>query len=207
MAMKIYSGVSDQYSHRVRMVLAEKTIPADIVYLANAEEASKVLADISTYNAPPLLEDRLLKLNHSRVIMEYLEERFPHPPLLPLTPPSRAENRQLMHDIDHGWCQLAEVIVRGGKSKKDQKATAQAREVLRDELSGLVPLLDERSFLCGEEFMLVDCCMAVLLWRLPVCGIDFPSTRAYRPIFQYMRRLFEREGFLRSMTDQEREMR
>ena len=205
--MKIYSGLSDQCSHRVRMVLAEKTIAAEIIYLDDAEEASRILADVSAYDSPPLLEDRSLTLHDSRVIMEYLDERFPHPPLLPLTPPSRAENRQLMHDIDQDWCKLAERIMRGGKSKKDQKAAALAREVLRDEISALAPLLGDRSFLCGEEFMLVDCCMAVLLWRLPACGVEFPSTRVYRPIFRYMLRLFEREGFLRSMTDQEREMR
>ncbi len=205
--MKIYSDVADQYSHRVRIVLAEKTIPAEVIYSQGAEGASKTLQDIGRYDSLPLLEDRTLQLNHSRVIMEYLEERFPHPPLLPLTPPSRAENRQLMHDIDRDWCGPANTVMRGGKRSKEQRAVAAARDTLRDGLSGLAPMLSERAYLCGDEFMLVDCCMAALLWRLPICGIELPTSRACRPLREYMRRLFDREGFLRSMTDQEREMR
>ncbi|MBR9885290.1 MAG: stringent starvation protein A, partial [Oceanospirillales bacterium] len=149
------------------------------------------------------LLDRQIVLYEPNVMMEYLDERFPHPPLLPVYPVARAESRLFMHRIQRDWCAQADVIL-GGKASAEQIESA--RKDLRDSLVAVSPIFTEKPFFMSEEFSLVDCCIAPLLWRLPVMGIELPEAQC-KPLIGYMKRLFERESFQESLSEAEREMR
>ncbi|MCC5883564.1 MAG: stringent starvation protein A [Halomonas sp.] len=199
-SMIFYSGSDDHLSHRVRIVLAEKGVAVDIVEV-NGDQRPEELADMNPYNSVPTLVDRDLVLYESKVMMEYLDERFPHPPLLPVYPVARAQSRLWMHRIEREWCPLVDQIVSG--SKKDVE---KARKELRESLVGISPIFEDMPFFMSEEFSLVDCCIAPILWRLPVLGIELPDKQV-KPLVTYMERLFERDSFVSSLSENEREMR
>ena len=190
-SMTFFSDPASHYCHRIRIVLAEKGVTVDIEEvdpIAIPEE----LAELNPYGSLPTLVDRDLSLYESKVMMEYLDERFPHPPLLPVYPVARALSRQYMHRIEKDWCEKVDVIL----ANKDGKVVDQARKELRDSLLGIAPIFTDKPFFMYEEFTLVDCCLAPLLWRLESLGIDMPNTRQAKPLHDYMRRLFERPAFL-----------
>ncbi|WP_111414262.1 stringent starvation protein SspA [Billgrantia lactosivorans] len=199
-SMIFYSGSDDHFSHRVRIVLAEKGVAVDIVEV-NGDQRPEELADLNPYNSVPTLVDRDLALYESKVMMEYLDERFPHPPLLPVYPVARAQSRLWMHRIEREWCPLVEQIESGGK-----KEVEKARKELRESLIGISPIFEDVPFFMSEEFSLVDCCIAPILWRLPVLGIELPEKQV-KPLVAYMERLFERDSFVSSLSENEREMR
>ncbi|QOR39382.1 stringent starvation protein A [Billgrantia diversa] len=199
-SMIFYSGGDDHLSHRVRIVLAEKGVAVDIVEV-NGDQRPEELADLNPYNSVPTLVDRDLALYESKVMMEYLDERFPHPPLLPVYPVARAQSRLWMHRIEREWCPLVEQIESGGK-----KEVEKARKELRESLVGISPIFEDVPFFMSEEFSLVDCCIAPILWRLPVLGIELPEKQV-KPLVAYMERLFERESFVSALSENEREMR
>ncbi|MCE8014634.1 stringent starvation protein A [Halomonas sp. MCCC 1A17488] len=199
-SMIFYSGGDDHFSHRVRIVLAEKGVAVDIVEV-NGDQRPEELADLNPYNSVPTLVDRDLALYESKVMMEYLDERFPHPPLLPVYPVARAQSRLWMHRIEREWCPLVEQIESGSK-----KEVEKARKELRESLIGISPIFEDVPFFMSEEFSLVDCCIAPILWRLPVLGIELPEKQV-KPLVAYMERLFERESFVSSLSENEREMR
>ncbi|WP_163649864.1 stringent starvation protein SspA [Modicisalibacter sp. 'Wilcox'] len=199
-SMTFYSGSDDHYSHRVRIVLAEKGVAVDIIEVGEDSRPAE-LADLNPYNSVPTLLDRDLVLYESKVMMEYLDERFPHPPLLPVYPVARAQSRLWMHRVEREWCPLVETIVSG--SKKDAE---RARKELRESIVGISPIFEDMPYFMSEEFSLVDCCMAPLLWRLPALGIELPE-KQIKPLMGYMERLFSREAFKASLTETEREMR
>ncbi|MBA2778777.1 stringent starvation protein SspA [Billgrantia kenyensis] len=199
-SMIFYSGSDDHFSHRVRIVLAEKGVAVDIVEVSG-DQRPEELADLNPYNSVPTLVDRDLVLYESKVMMEYLDERFPHPPLLPVYPVARAQSRLWMHRIEREWCPLVEQIESG--SKKDVE---KARKELRESLVGISPIFEDVPFFMSEEFSLVDCCIAPILWRLPVLGIELPEKQV-KPLVAYMERLFERDSFVSSLSENEREMR
>ncbi|WP_104201792.1 stringent starvation protein SspA [Billgrantia saliphila] len=199
-SMIFYSGSDDHFSHRVRIVLAEKGVAVDIVEVSG-DQRPEELADLNPYNSVPTLVDRELVLYESKVMMEYLDERFPHPPLLPVYPVARAQSRLWMHRIEREWCPLVEQIEQGGK-----KDVEKARKELRESLVGISPIFEDMPYFMSEEFSLVDCCIAPILWRLPVLGIELPEKQV-KPLITYMERLFEREAFLSSLSEGEREMR
>lgn len=199
-SMTFYSGSDDHYSHRVRIVLAEKGVAVDIVDVTEENRPAE-LADLNPYNSVPTLLDRDLVLYESKVMMEYLDERFPHPPLLPVYPVARAQSRLWMHRIEREWCPLAEVVLAG--SKKDAE---KARKELRESLVGISPIFEDMPFFMSEEFSLVDCCIAPILWRLPALGIELPEKQV-KPLVSYMERLFARDAFKASLSEHEREMR
>ncbi|MGR4067719.1 stringent starvation protein A [Halomonas sp. LR3S48] len=199
-SMIFYSGSDDHFSHRVRIVLAEKGVAVDIVEV-NGDQRPEELADLNPYNSVPTLVDRDLALYESKVMMEYLDERFPHPPLLPVYPVARAQSRLWMHRIEREWCPLVEQIESGGK-----KEVEKARKELRESLVGISPIFEDVPFFMSEEFSLVDCCIAPILWRLPVLGIELPEKQV-KPLVTYMERLFERESFVSALSENEREMR
>ena len=134
--------------------------------------------------------------------MEYLDERFPHPPLLPVYPVARAESRLFIHRIESDWCTLIEAILKG----EDEDAVEQARKELREGLIAIAPIFSEKPYFMSEEFTLVDCCMAPILWRLPMLGVELPEAQV-KPLIDYMDRLFEREAFQASLSEVEKEMR
>jgi len=201
-SMTYFSDARDHYSHRVRIVLAEKGVTADQVDVDPGNIPAE-LSEINPYNSLPTLLDRDLTLYETRVMMEYLDERFPHPPLLPVYPVARAESRQFMYRIENDWCPLVKIILQA----KSKDAVAKATKELQDSFVTIAPIFAEKPFFMSEEFTLVDCCLIPILWRLESLGVDIPRTRQTMPLFDYMERMFKRESFLESMTEQEREMR
>ena len=199
-SMIFYSGSDDHFSHRVRIVLAEKGVAVDIVDGAE-EQPPEELADLNPYNSVPTLLDRDLVLYESKVMMEYLDERFPHPPLLPVYPVARAQSRLWMHRIEREWCPMLEQIRTGGKKEADK-----ARKELRESLIGISPIFEDMPYFMSEEFTLVDCCLAPILWRLPELNIELPEKQV-KPLLGYMSRVFEREAFKASLNEREKEMR
>lgn len=195
--MSLYSDCDDIYSHQVRIVLAEKGVNVDIMPIKQKDKSQELLA-VNPYGTVPTLIDRELVLYEARIIMEYLDERFPHPPLLPVYPVARAETRQMMHRIEQDWYQLLQ--------RMQIKATAvQARKELLDSLMGLEPVFADRPYFLSDEFSLLDCALAPLLWRLQSQGIDIPYEA--KGLHAYMGRLFQRESFQISLTDAERQLR
>ncbi|MGM0702672.1 MAG: stringent starvation protein SspA [Pseudomonadota bacterium] len=199
-SMTFYSGSDDHFSHRVRIVLAEKGVAVDIVEVSG-DQRPEELADLNPYNSVPTLLDRDLVLYESKVMMEYLDERFPHPPLLPVYPVARAQSRLWMHRIEREWCPLVEQIEQGGK-----KDVEKSRKELRESLVGISPIFEDMPYFMSEEFSLVDCCIAPILWRLPELGIELPEKQV-KPLISYMDRLFERDAFIASLSEREREIR
>ncbi len=200
-SMTFFSDGMDHYSHRVRIVLAEKGVAVEIQD-SDPDNKPAELADLNPYNSLPTLIDRDLVLYEPNVMMEYLDERFPHPPLLPVYPVARAESRLFMHRIEHDWCSLIRVILGG----EEEETVEQARKELRESLVAITPIFAEKPYFMSDEFTLVDCCMAPILWRLPLLGVELPEAQV-KPLMEYMDRLFEREAFQASLSEAEKEMR
>jgi len=196
-----YSDPADHYSHRVRIVLAEKGVSAEIISVEAGRQPSK-LTEVNPYGSLPTLVDRDLALWESTVVMEYLDERYPHPPLLPVYPVARANSRLLIHRIQRDWCALVDVIL---DPRSKEPARVQARKELRESLTGASPLFADKPFFLSAEQSLVDCCLLPILWRLPILGIELP--RPAKPLLDYMERQFAREAFQASLSAVERDMR
>ncbi len=201
-SMVFFSDPGSHYSHRVRIVLAEKGVTVDLVEADSAHPPAE-LADINPYNSLPTLVDRELVLYDSHVMMEYLDERFPHPPLLPVYPVARAESRLFMRRIERDWCTLMDSIQNSRSDNVVKKATKE----LRESILGIAPIFAEKPFFMNDEFTLVDCCIAPILWRLPSLGVDIRPSKQSKPLLSYMESLFGRESFQQSLSEQEREMR
>ena len=201
-SMTFFSDNTSQYSHRVRIVLAEKGVAVELIEVEGAHPPAE-LADLNPYNTLPTLVDRDLVLYESKVVMEYLDERFPHPPLLPVYPVARAESRLYIHRIEKDWCHLVDSILH---SRSDNVVSKNTRE-LRESITAIAPIFSEKPYFMSEEFTLVDCCIAPILWRLPALGIDIRASKQTKPLLAYMDSLFERESFQASLSEQEREMR
>lgn len=200
--MTLYSGRSDPHSHRVRIVLAEKGITADIIDVSTSEQAFEELAIYNPYCTVPTLLDRDLVLYKSEIIMEYLDERFPHPPLMPVYPVAKGRARLMIYRVNEDWYSLMNVILNPQETSQNIE---QARRDLRDSLTSVVPVFAEMPYFISEEFSLIDCCIAPLLWRLPKLGVTLPPQA--QPILNYAERIFQRESFSASLTDVESRMR
>ncbi|GAB3372015.1 glutathione S-transferase N-terminal domain-containing protein [Spongiibacter taiwanensis] len=200
--MTFFSDAASHYSHRVRIVLAEKGVTVDIIDV-DPNDLPEEVTELNPYNTLPTLVDRDLALYESKVMMEYLDERFPHPPLLPVYPVARGESRQFIYRIERDWCRMVDEIL----SNPGQKELDKARKDLRDSLLTIAPIFAEKPFFMNDEFTLVDCCLAPILWRLPQLGVALPQTRQSKPLLDYMQRLFERPSFQESLTEKERELR
>ena len=199
--MTLFSDASDHYSHRVRMVVAEKGVNVDIVDVSPGKKPED-LAEINPYNTLPTLLDRELVLFESTVIMEYLDERFPHPPLLPVYPVARAQSRSLIHRIEKDWTRNVDLLMSG---RSRENTLAKARKELTESLITVAPIFADKPFFMSDEFTLVDCCVAPILWRLKYMGIKLPERQA-RPMRKYMREIFSRASFRGSLTETEVEM-
>lgn len=197
--MTLFSGNADVYSHRVRIVLAEKGINFEVVEV-EPRDKNEDLIDLNPYNSVPTVVDRDLVLYNSQIIMEYLDERFPHPPLMPVDPVSRANKRLMLYRIEQDLYAHYEVIVNGS-----DKAATKARKELRDNLVVVSPIFQQKAFFMADEYSLVDCALAPLLWRLPTINVTLPKAAA--PLLEYAERIFERESFQTSLTETEQEMR
>ena len=196
--MSLYSDPQSAYSHRVRMVLAEKNITVEIVDVDPLDLPDEVM-DFNPYGTLPTLVDRDLKLYESRIIMEYLDERFPHPPLLPVDPVSRANSRLFLYRVDQDWYSLMDWILTGSEEEAEQ-----SRKELRESLIATAPVFDAKPFFMSEELSLVDCAVLPLLWRLPSLGIELPVQA--KAVKAYAKRMFSRDAFNNSMSEYEEEL-
>lgn len=200
--MTLFSDPRDHYSHRVRMVLCEKGVSVDVVDV-DPLQISENLSEVNPYGTLPTLLDRELVLYKSTVIMEYLDERFPHPPLLPVYPVARAQCRLLMHRIELDWSKRVDVLMAG---RGRETAMDKARKELRESLAAIAPVFADRPFFMNEEFTLVDCFVAPILWRLNALDLKM-SARQLKPMQRYMNDMFERDTFQESLTEPEVDMR
>ena len=197
--MTLFSSPTDPYCHRARIVLAEKGITYEVADV-EADNLPEDLVDLNPYNSVPTLVDRELVLYDSRVIMEYLDERFPHPPLMPVDPVSRARSRLALFRIDQDWYTQVDELESG-----DDKRVNKARKILRDSLTATAEVFAAKPFFLSDEFSLVDCAVAPVLWRLDHYGIELPAQA--KAVIKYADRLFERPSLRASLSAAERELR
>ncbi len=197
--MNIYTTELSIECHRTRIVLAEKDI-AHKLHLVDEKKMPEDLLDLNPYGSLPTLVDRDLVLYDSRVIMEYLEERFPHPPLMPVGPVARGQCRLALFRVERDWYPLVNII-----ETKSEKMSAKARKELAESIAATASVFAAMPFFLSEDFTLVDASVAPILWRLPHYGIELP--KGSKPINDYMERIFDREGFQGSLTEAERELR
>jgi len=197
--MTLFSDPACIQSHRTRIVLSEKDITADVVQIDHNNKPED-LSELNPYNSVPTLVDRDLVLYDSRVIMEYFDERFPHPPLMPVDPVSRSKSRLALFHIEKDWYGPADTILNG-----DAEASEQARKILEDALISSIEIFSVKPYFLSDDFSLVDCSIAPLLWRLPSLNINLPPEA--KAIVEYGNRVFDRPSFRSSLTEEELEMR
>lgn len=200
--MALYSSENCLNCHRVRFVLAEKGINVEIIHVEQDRAATADLAELNPYGETPTLVDRDMVLYGTWVVTEYLDERYPHPPLMPVDPVSRSRLRLAMYRMYRDWIDAGKIIETSGGEKKIAAARQQLRDSLiaSDDLFGLTP------FLLHDELSLADCALVPLLWRLPAYDINLTSKQAPK-VNQYMDRMFRRDSFQRSLTEVERLVR
>jgi len=196
--MNLYSGTTDPFSHRCRIVLYEKGMDFEIidVDLYNKPED---IAVINPYNRVPVLVDRDLVLYEANIINEYIDERFPHPQLMPPDPIMRARARQLLHTFEHEMFEHIPAL------EENQAGVEKKRAHVRDQLIQLAPMFSKQKFMLGDEFSMLDVAIAPLLWRLELYGIELP--KAASPMMKYAERIFSRQGFIDALTPSEKVMR
>ena len=198
--MNLFSRPTSIHSHRTRIVLAEKNINIDITSVVGPD-LPEDLMDVNPYHTLPTLIDRDLVLYDSRVIIEYLDERFPHPPLMPVDPVTRAQFRMALYRIEQDWYSLADKFAANGEGKLATKP----KKMLRESILAAVDLFSIKSYFISDDFSLVDCTIAPILWRLPEYGIDLGTN--VPSIDKYMDRVFDRPSFRESLSELEQEMR
>ena len=197
--MALYSSDRSIHCHRVRFVLAEKGINVDIINISDNESAAADLAELNPYNETPTLVDRDLLLHNAGVINDYLDERYPHPPLMPVDPVSRARLRLIHHRVIRDWYPMADKIENAEPAEADK-----VRQQLTESIVAANDLFKHSDFVLGDELSLVDCTLAPLFWRLPVYGINLGKPGA--TVQGYIQRLISRKSFKVSLTRAEREM-
>jgi RNA polymerase-associated protein len=197
--MALYSAETSLDCHRVRFVLAEKGINVDIVNVSTDESAAADLAELNPYNQAPTLVDRDLVLYDAGVINDYLDERYPHPPLMPVDPVSRAQLRLVHHRVLKDWYSLAYEI-EGSSGKKAEQAARQ----LKEGIIAANELFRVSDFVLSDELSLVDCTLGPLMWRLAHYGVKLGKPGA--SVESYAHRIFSRTSFKSSLTQAERDL-
>ena len=200
--MVLYSGTTCPFSQRCRFVLFEKGMDFEIrdIDLYNKPED---IAVMNPYGQVPILVERDLVLYESNIINEYIDERFPHPQLMPADPVMRARTRLFLYNFEKEL--FVHVSVLEDRSSTDTKAQDFARQNIRDRLAQLAPLLLKNKYMLGEEFSMLDVAVAPLLWRLDHYGIELPKNAA--PIQKYAERIFSRPAYIEALTPSEKVMR
>lgn len=199
--MTLFSNPKDVWSHRTRFAMAEKDISIDIVDV-DGRSLPEDLLDLNPYQSLPTLVERDLVLYDSRIIIEYFDERYPHPPLMPVDPIARARFRVTMYRIERDWYSLVADI----EQTTDRKRSEAARKLLHDSVLGNVEVFRTHPYFQSAELTLVDATIAPVLWRLPSWGIRLSPQQA-EAVLQYERRVFMRPAFRRSLSWAERAMR
>ena len=196
LAMTLYSNDVDPYCHMVRIVLAEKGISYE-TFEVDLNDTPEDLKDLNPYNEVPTLVDRDLVLYGHQVIMEYLDERFPHPPLMPVDPVSRARNRLMLKRIERDWYTLSNNIANGIDVENSRKELA-------DSLLTVAPIFEQKKYFMSDDFTVMDCAIAPMLWRLQHYGVELPSSAG--ALITYAATVFNRDAFKESLTEAEEEM-
>lgn len=197
--MTLYSDPNNAQSHRVRIVLGEKDLVFNVEEVLSGQNNEDLIA-LNPNNTTPTFVDRNLVLYESRVIMEYLDERFPHPPLMPVDPVIRAKTRMVLHYIEKDLYGLLDDV----KSSGEKKSSA-AKQKLKENLLLSLDFIQGKKYFLSDDFSIIDCSMAPILWRLPEFGIELPKSA--KPIIKYSERLFQRNSFLENLSEQEEEIR
>ncbi len=194
----LFSNTLCPRCHRTRFALAEKNVNIDIVDVEDGEFPEDLL-ELNPYQSLPTLLDRELALYESELIINYIDERYPHPPLMPIDPVARAKTRLMVYRIEHDWYGALDTLEKANNG--DKKA---ACELIKDGLVVLSPIFDETPFFMANELGIIDCYLAPILWRLPHYKIELPKLT--KPVLQYGERLFARKAFQQSLSAQEREL-
>lgn len=202
-SMALFSDPLDHYSHRVRIVMCEKGVTSEIIDTDSNNLTAEIL-EVSPYAELPVLVDRDVCLYDSVILMEYLDERFPHPPLLPVYPVSRAHIRLFIQRIEKDWCGIFDELLEGNLSPVKAK---KAKVELKSQILGMSQILKEKPFFMSDDFSLIDCCIAPILWRLPLVDIELKKDAKSKPIYAYMERVFTKKCFIDSLSELEREIR
>ena len=207
-SMTMYSGSSDLYSHQTRIVIAEKNIAVNILNIDVINDKNKKniedLVSLNPYNSIPTFVDRDLVLYQSNIINEYLDERFPHPPLLPVYPVMRAKIRLMISRIEKEWYKFYYSIVNEAHNNKHESIN-NIKNKLISSITCLNPLFERNKYFLTDDFSLIDCCIAPLFWRLPNVGVNFNS-KEHSGILKYLDKVFDRESFKESLTENEIEL-
>ncbi len=197
--LTLFSSNDDVLCHRVRLVLAAKGVSYDSVPV-DPQNPPEDLIDLNPYHSVPTLVERELVLYAASVVSEYLDERYPHPPLMPVDPLSRARIRLAMLRIEHDWVPQVQAIQLGNKTQAEA-----GRKRLKELLTASLPLFKASKFFLNLEMSLADCAMAPIIWRLQ--SLDVPLPKDGKAIEDYGNRIFRHPGFVRSLTDQEKKLR
>jgi stringent starvation protein A len=197
--MTLFNSPKCAHCHRVRMVLSEKGVTYETMDL-DMENLPEELGEYNPYRALPTLVDRDLSLYDVRVITEYLDERFPHPPLMPVDPVQRAQARLALYRLEMDWYPLLDDVIRGGEKKQ-----ARARKLLREGVTEANELFAAKPYFLSDEYSLLDCAVAPILWRLPHYGVEVPAEA--KAVNAYQKRIFARASFRQSLVPGERDMR
>jgi RNA polymerase-associated protein len=197
--MTLYSGTTCPFSQRCRIVLFEKGMDFQIIDV-DLQNKPEDLAVMNPYNQVPVLVERDLILHESNIINEYIDERFPHPQLMPADPVMRARARLFLYRFEQELFAHIGDIVKG-----NQKTADKARTIIRDNLTQLAPIFAKQKHMLGDEFSMLDVAIAPLLWRLDYFGIELPKQAA--PLLKYAERIFSRPAYIEAMTPSEKAMR
>jgi RNA polymerase-associated protein len=202
--MVLYSGTTCPFSQRCRFVLFEKGMDFEIrdVDLYNKPEDISIM---NPYGQVPILVERDLILYESNIINEYIDERFPHPQLMPADPVMRARARLFLFNFERELFVHVQQLERRDHSKDSSKLMERARQQIRDRLTQLTPIFIKNKFMLGEEFSMLDVAIAPLLWRLDHYSIEMPKTAA--PLMKYAERIFSRPAYIEALTPSEKVMR
>ena len=197
--MTLYSGTVDPFSQRCRIVLFEKGMDFQVIDV-DVEKMPEDIAVMNPYNRVPVLVERDLILHEANIINEYIDERFPHPQLMPADPVMRGRARLFLHRFEKELFCHIEILETAGKREADK-----ARVVIRDHLTLIAPVFQKQKYMLGDEYSMLDVAIAPLLWRLDHYGIQLPKPAA--PVLKYAERLFSRPAFIDAMTASEKAMR
>ena len=197
----LYSNPECPISHRIRLMAQEKDISLKIINVNSKDGSLDDLLDLNPYATTPTLVDRDLILYDPQVIIEYLDERYPHPPLMSVDPVIKARSRQMLRQIETEWYQLVNIV----QSSQDEQEVKIARRDLQERLVQMTPVFDHQPYFLSNDYTLVDVSLAVLLWRLPYLGIELPKSA--KAIRDYSEKVLSREGFGESLSDDELDMR
>jgi RNA polymerase-associated protein len=198
--MTLYSGTTDPFSQRCRNVLYEKGMDFQIIDV-DMYNKPEDLAVMNPYNQVPVLVERDLVLYESNIINEYIDERFPHPQLMPADPVMRARTRLFLFNFERELFVHVQVL----ENSNNQKLIEKGRSTIRDRLTQLAPIMLKNKFMLGDDFSMLDVALAPLLWRLDHYGIDLPKTAA--PLMKYAERIFSRPAYIEALTPSEKVMR